>query len=112
MFFRKHMNTSIWFVGIFYLELLVCVSERNGDRQVEEVEVRLGLHPFQSVVIDYGERGPRKRATPRTPRESVTANFIVALVAFAAVFVDVGVVVVVVPVIMEDVDGPLSSEKS
>ena len=85
------------------------MSERHDDCQVEEVEVRLGLHPFQSVVVDYGEKGPRKKATPHTPRESVTANFIVAPVAFAAVVVvDAAVVVVVVPITMEDDDGPLS----
>ena len=62
-----------------YLESII--YERRVDCQVEEVEVQSWLHPFQSVVVNYGDRGPQRRRRQNTPQKRVTANFITASVA-------------------------------
>ena len=76
LLFYRIMNV-VHFSG-FMIYLKSIMYERRVDCQVEEVEVRSWLHPFQSVVVDYGDRGPQRKRRQTTPQKRVTAIFIIA----------------------------------
>ena len=60
-FFLKNTYEHVVHLSGFMTYLESIMYERRVDCQVEEVEVRSWLHPFQSVVVDYGDRGPRRK---------------------------------------------------